>query len=548
MRLKHLLSVFLTLLTLSVGQMWGANKTYKLTAVSSVSAGNKYVFVQDGYAMNNTVSSNALQCTNSYNTTGLAGTETYIWTLETATGGFKMKNVYSTSNQYLKTSSTSCSFVSSSNTPGVFSFTFTNGICLIEDQNNKSSNKPRFLGYTNSTDHVYKAYANSNIDSYSHAITVYRLDEEVSCTSSITITKGSNPANGTFTLTTSGSVCIDNGNASTTVNATPSTNYHLASVTSTGGGTIGEISNNSCTVTNIGANTTINVTFEADPQYTVTWVAASNSSFNTQTNYAGTDLTSPGTPDASTYCPGGKVFMGWTATPIEGESANAPSDLFTSVTGKSIPVGGITYYAVFATGTGSGSDKYKVTTSLSVGKTYVMGAVKAAASTTLANNTTIGAITFSSTYTSTSWGQYSEVTPNSSGEIAANSVTTAMQWTLESVTSGKYAFKKGNNYMYLKTSTGQNSCGLYTSANVYLEDATSTCKDAFLMHPQSGTGGNRAMLNVSSGGYRVYGTSTNASASMCPYVRFYEYTPGVTYSNYATSCCTPLGSINGSFF
>jgi len=100
MRLKHLLSVFLTLLTLSVGQMWGANKTYKLTAVSSVSAGNKYVFVQDGYAMNNTVSSNALQCTNSYNTTGLAGTETYIWTLETATGGFKMKNVYSTSNQY----------------------------------------------------------------------------------------------------------------------------------------------------------------------------------------------------------------------------------------------------------------------------------------------------------------------------------------------------------------------------------------------------------------------------------------------------------------
>ncbi len=179
------------------------------------------------------------------------------------------------------------------------------------------------------------------------------ITKGTSCTSSITITKGDNPANGTFTLTTSGSVCIDEGNASTTVNATPSSHYHLATVTSSGGGNIGSISNNSCTVSNISANTTINVTFAADPTYTVTWVAGTNPSFSTQTNYAGTALTDPGTPDGSIVC-GSKVFRGWTATPIVGEDDEAPNDLFTSVSGKSIPEGGTTYYAVFATSSGGG--------------------------------------------------------------------------------------------------------------------------------------------------------------------------------------------------
>ena len=176
-------------------------------------------------------------------------------------------------------------------------------------------------------------------------------DKAGGCSSEITITKGSNPANGTFTISNSGTVCIDGGNASTTVTASPSAHYHLATVTSTGGGTIGAISDNTCTVSNISANTTINVTFAADPTYTVTWVAGSNPSFSTQTNYAGTALTNPGTPDPASYCPGGKVFVGWTETPIANETNTIPADLFSSAaaTSKTIPVGGTTYYAVFAT-------------------------------------------------------------------------------------------------------------------------------------------------------------------------------------------------------
>ena len=150
---------------------WGQT-TYKLTQVTSVEAGEKYVFEQDGHVMSNSVSSKALQTTNSYNTTGLAGTESYVWTLETADGGFYMKNVSLTSSQYLNnTSSTTVSFGSKNS---IWAFNFqTDNTVLIQNK----SNDNRYLGYTTSTSYAYKAYATSNMD-YSHAINVYKLEVE----------------------------------------------------------------------------------------------------------------------------------------------------------------------------------------------------------------------------------------------------------------------------------------------------------------------------------------------------------------------------------
>ena len=167
--------VLIVLFTLGVGSMWGAT-TYKLTKVTSVSAGEMYVFEQDGYVMNNTISSSALQCTNNYKTTDIAGTETYVWTLETATSGFYMKNVNLSSNQYLNNSSSTG--VSFGNKSSIWKFTFSNGVAVIQN----TSNSNRFLGYTNSTSHAYKAYATSNMsgDTYPHNITVYKLEVESS--------------------------------------------------------------------------------------------------------------------------------------------------------------------------------------------------------------------------------------------------------------------------------------------------------------------------------------------------------------------------------
>ena len=159
--------------------------TYKLVRVASVSAGNKYVFEQDGYVMKNTISSNALTTTKSYNTTGLSGTESYVWTLESTSGGFYMKNASLSSNQYLngKDSATDLLFNnrSNSNKYGIWSFTYQDdGTFLIQNVNNNN----RVLGFTN--EHYYKAYAYSNLSTTQHYIVAYQLveDPQISVSSS----------------------------------------------------------------------------------------------------------------------------------------------------------------------------------------------------------------------------------------------------------------------------------------------------------------------------------------------------------------------------
>ena len=170
---KKLRFLFTLLFVMAATLSWGQT-SYKLEQVTSVEADGLYVFEQDGYVMNNTVSSNALQTTNSYNTTGLAGTETYVWTLESANGGFYMKNVRLSSNNYLNNASGKTN-ISLGSKSSIWAFNFqTDNTVLIQN----TSNSNRFLGYTDEINHVYKAYATSNLSSYSHAINVYKLVEE----------------------------------------------------------------------------------------------------------------------------------------------------------------------------------------------------------------------------------------------------------------------------------------------------------------------------------------------------------------------------------
>ncbi|MBR6847106.1 MAG: InlB B-repeat-containing protein [Bacteroidales bacterium] len=156
----------------AVGQ--AKTTTYKLTQVTSVSAGNKYVFVRDSHALSNTIDSKALQTTDSYSTTNLEGNEVFVWTLEAATGGFYLKNVSLSSNQYINNSSkTDMAFGDKS---AIWSISFSNGTALISN----TSNSNRFLGDSGkeTPNHKYKAYATSNIDDYQHDFTVYLLEEE----------------------------------------------------------------------------------------------------------------------------------------------------------------------------------------------------------------------------------------------------------------------------------------------------------------------------------------------------------------------------------
>ena len=168
MRKIFLVIVSLLLPTLLMAQ---ATTTYRLQKVTSVEAGGLYVFEQSGKVMIGEIVSSGINTTNSFSASGLAGTENYVWMLEsTGSDNFYIKNI--AVNKYINnTNSTKISLGSSSSK---WKITFdTDGFALITN----TSNSDRYLGYASLYDYFYKAYAQSDL-SYPHAITMYQLVEE----------------------------------------------------------------------------------------------------------------------------------------------------------------------------------------------------------------------------------------------------------------------------------------------------------------------------------------------------------------------------------
>lgn len=164
------------LVSMIVGAASGAwAQTYKLEKVTSVAQNGLYVFEQDGYVMKGSVSSSALQTTNSYKTSDLSGTENYVWNLvygSTIGSYYQILNV--DTKKYI-TNSSSTNITLGDGSHWAFNFQ-EDGTVLIQNKDNSD----RFLGYTNATSHAYKAYATSNLSSstYPHAINVYQLVAE----------------------------------------------------------------------------------------------------------------------------------------------------------------------------------------------------------------------------------------------------------------------------------------------------------------------------------------------------------------------------------
>lgn len=165
---------------------WG-DTTYKLTQVTSVTAGNKYVFVENGHALTTLDKDiKAIKSTTTFSTTGLTGTEAYVWSLESTTGGFYMKM---SDNKYLN-NSTSTEMKAENSGSSVWTFSFTAGVALISN----SSNSNRFIG--NNGENYYKAYATSGLDTYPHNFTVYQVEEDLTpATYTVTYHVGDNNYN-----------------------------------------------------------------------------------------------------------------------------------------------------------------------------------------------------------------------------------------------------------------------------------------------------------------------------------------------------------------
>ena len=356
--------------------------------------------------------------------------------------------------------------------------------------------------------------------------------ETVSCLNKVTVSKGSE-SNGTFTLDKTGEQNACDA-LSVTVTPSPADHYHVASVTATtpttgGAPTVTGPSAGKYTVAyaaNSTGSSTINVAFEEDPTYTVTWVAGGNSSFHTQTNYAGTALTAPSTPDASTYCPGGKVFVGWTATEIVGTPNTQPTDLFTSVSGMSIPATNKTYYAVFATESVAES---KVTDNLTRATTEV-------------------------TSGSTSYSGWSDKTATSNAIYAGNSAggNNSIQLRSKYSNSGIVTTASGGKVQKITITWNSNTISgrtvdVYGKNDVYV-DATNLYNDAASTQGTklgSIAYGTTTTLSITDD-YTYIGLRSHSDALYLDNVAIEWLASTTTHTAYATSCCTPLGGINGS--
>lgn len=166
----------LLVLIFTCGNAWG--QTYHLSnAVTSVSAGNMYVLVENGNALTNGISSGKLSATTSYSTTDLKGDEDYVWTLESAVNGYYLKNLGLATNPYLyntQASGANLGFGTTSSDRNVWTISFSSTTATISCYAND-----RIIG--NNGSNSYKAYS-SPASSYPHSFTIYQLVADASYT------------------------------------------------------------------------------------------------------------------------------------------------------------------------------------------------------------------------------------------------------------------------------------------------------------------------------------------------------------------------------
>lgn len=316
---------------------------------------------------------------------------------------------------------------------------------------------------------------------------------------SISASPASITTDGTSTLSTTGgnggtvTYTITSANASSasivenTFSATAAGTYTVQASQDENGGTCGGT-----------ASTNITVTL---PTRTVTWMV--NGSEYTTTQVA--NGSKPEIPSNPSSCDGtSTTFYGWTASPWSGKLDDVSAKtIYTSGSAMPNVSGPVTYHAVFAKGT---ANTYKKGTKadLTDGQTVLI--VNPSASVALKGDKSAQSVT-----------------------ITSNKITTeskAVLWTVEPHGSGYY-FKYGSNYLNAGTSS------IYVDNDA---DEWSVSESG----PYILTSGNQSSksLQYYNSSWKIYNTGNNS------YFQMDFYIPD--YSQYLTTCCTELGSINGS--
>lgn len=562
MRLKHFLSVFLTLLTLSVGQMWGMNSNYTIgSQVTSLVDGD---YVAWGTANNNlatSISNNwvymnstkadwiVFKVVKSSNSYYLQNTADNKWVYSSA----EKKVAFTASNstdktaitlsnnivyggrsigQYVLNSTGLRPYKSPQNTyaksylykVNAFSVTYdANGgsgtvptdngnylsgatVTVKTNSGNLSKNGYTFAGWNTKANGTGTDYAASGSATFSitASTTLYAKWESAGCANNVNISKGTEN-HGTFTLSKTGSQATCDG-LSIVITPSAAEHYHVTSVSATTGETGVDNGDGTWTITyaaNSTGTSTINVTFTEDTKYTLSYHDGGGD--KTRTNvYEGTNLiTALGTPAASCDATS-TTFVGWTTSEIATKTNTAPTFVAADAVVNST-TSAEKYWAVYAKDNSSSW-----------------------------NITSIDQLTSGSGYATYNGS-------HKAGGVDYTSNQVMMQ-------SSKIQFQSSAGYIYNTSAVGDDITSIVIESSSE-NWSVFTSNSAISSTPSSGaisisSSSNTRTFTVSSTGHKFFHIKGGASTPQASSITVYYGKP----TDYLTTCCTPLAQINGSFF
>ena len=271
-------------------------------------------------------------------------------------------------------------------------------------------------------------------------------------------------------------------------------------------------------------NTAASASATPNVYYTVTWMN-NGSSYTTTSVESGQKPTFPDNPSS---CDGtSTTFVGWTPTPWSGKLDDVSAKtIYTSGSAMPNVSGPVTYHAVFAKTTGSGTATQAAT--ISTSDPYISG--------------TGWGMNISGTYTYTgpylrldADGEYVTFT-SPKGAISRFQFTYKLNQSTSCTGHSGTAWWIGDVKFYVSTDGGSSWSELSAKSINNINTGTGLNSDVAKDYTDLAAGGYNAIkvqLSKTCGNLGIKGLSATYS--------------NVSYSEYLTSCCTKLGSINGSF-
>lgn len=535
MRLKHFLSVFLTLLTLGVGQMWGATRTgwTRVTTVSEITAGGTFIIGWENSANSNTIVPMINKPTTLTGTTGNNATS-YLYsgtnTSSSGNGTIDMSNNGSgaTTNYEFEivegSSSGKIAIKLSDNTYLGFYGSSNNNCRRYASVTNNSSFTPTIAAtndivtLTNVANNSRKLSFNNNsgqyrFSNYSSSAKIVMYKKTSTCSKSVTLSKGTE-SNGVITTIGSTSVTTCSSTASdrrVTITITPAACFNapdaLTFTKSTGTATAtmqgNKTDNGNGTFSYVyqfnqddNGSGTFGVTCTAKPEgKTVNFNAGPGVSEETSLTETceGAGVTLPDV-NASSICKGWTTFAGWATSAVTDSTTKSGLTLYAAGDNFIPSSDGQTLYAVYSKSKGGG-DGFKL--SLNTNDYYV------------------------APRSSSSNGYFSYTSNPDNAEILY-------------LDADNHLFVyEGNTLTYI-SAANSTTMSFVTSNPTYAWNVVTSNGVTTLQTTQS----NGRYLGFNSDRFSAYGSSYAHEFTM--------HSLSTTYYCSDPNCCTPLASINGS--